>query len=111
LLTPRQLSSGAPRNTGISGSKDKYLALFNTSPAPASGGRRGGSAANAATNAPAADATQTRSVSVSLVDLGFTGNAKVRDLWNHKDLGSVSGQFTAVINSHGAGLYRLTPAN
>jgi hypothetical protein len=98
----------------VPGSKDKYIALFNTSPAPVPRKPRGGSEANsapAATNAPAADApaTQPRSVSVSLADLGFSGSAKVRDLWNHKDLGIFTGKFAPEINSHGAGLYRLQP--
>jgi hypothetical protein len=92
------------------GSSDKYIALFNTSPAPAAGGRRRG-AAPPATNAPAAntDATQPREVSISLMDIGVAGPAKVRDLWNHKDLGTVTGTLTQTINSHGAGLYRVQP--
>ncbi len=94
----------------VPGSKDKYLALFNPLPAPAPRGRRGGPAP-AVTNAPAENdsATQPRDISVSLADLGFTKAVKVRDLWNHKDLGSVKGTFTQSINSHGAGLYRLHP--
>jgi alpha-galactosidase len=92
-------------------SKDKYLALFNPSPAPAARGRRGapGTAQPSATNSPAADSTQPRSVLVSLADLGFTGAVKARDLWNHKDLGTVTGAFSQEINSHGAGLYRIQP--
>ena len=78
-------------------SKGKYLALFNTLPAPAG------------TNAPAVDATLPRSVSVSLADLGFSGAVKVRDLWTYKDLGSFTGTFAQDINSHGAGLYRIQP--
>ncbi|HEY4984706.1 MAG TPA: hypothetical protein VIJ24_06540, partial [Verrucomicrobiae bacterium] len=98
----------------VPGLKDKYIALFNTSPAPVPRKPRGGSeadSASAATNAPAADAlaTQPKSVSVSLADLGFSGSAKVRDLWNHKDLGAFTGAFAQEINSHGAGLYRLQP--
>jgi alpha-galactosidase len=94
----------------VPGSKDKYVALFNALPAPASG-RRGGPGTNASTNAPAVDpaATQPRSVSVSLADLGFSGSAKVRDLWAHKDLGSFTGAFAADISPHGAGLYRVQP--
>jgi alpha-galactosidase len=97
----------------VSEPKDKYLALFNTSPAPTPG-RRGGFGANpavAATNAPAVDALQPRSVSVSLADLGISGPVKVRDLWNHKDLGTFTGTFAQPINSHGAGLYRIHPQN
>ena len=102
------------------GSKDKYVALFNTSPAPVPGGRRGRSGfggppgtAPSSTNAAAADleATQPRDISVSLADTGVTGPAKVRDLWNHKDLGAVTDKLTQTINSHGAGLYRVQPEN
>lgn len=97
--------------------KDKYVALFNTWPAPAAGRRGGGGPgaglASSGTNPPGADATATqpRSVSVSLADLGFSGPVKVRDLWNHQDLGAVDGALTQPINSHGAGFYRLHPQN
>ena len=65
------------------------------------------------TNAPAMDetATQPKSISVSLTDLGFSGSVKVRDLWNQKNLGNFKGAFAREINSHGAGLYRLQPRN
>jgi hypothetical protein len=101
----------------VPGSKDKYVALFNTWPAPVAGRRGGGGpgagSASSGTNAPAADATATqpRSVSVSLADIGFSGPVKVRDLWNHQDLGTMAGALTQTINSHGAGFYRLHPQN
>ena len=100
----------------VPGSKDKYVALFNSSPAPVARGRRGsgpGAGLPAATNAPAVDetATQPKSVSVSLADLGSPGSVKVRDLWTQKDLGAFTGTFTQEINSHGAGLYRIQPQN
>ena len=104
LLTPRQLSE-VIRRAGMSGSSARYLALFNTSPAPSFNRRGGGSAS------PAADAAQSRSISVSLADIGFSDRVKVRDLWNHKNLGTFTGTFTQEINSHGADLYRLQPAN
>jgi len=91
----------------VPGSKDKYLALFNTSPSPV--GRRGGVAA--ATNAPASDAAQSREILVSLADLGFSGSVKVRDLWGRRNLGTCTGTFSASINSHAAGLYRVRPRN
>jgi alpha-D-xyloside xylohydrolase len=52
-----------------------------------------------------------RSVSVSLADIGFSGPVKVRDLWNHEDLGAVAGTLTQKINPHGAGLYSVQPQN
>jgi len=101
----------------VPGSKDKYVALFNTAPAPTGGGRRGfggpGGTAPSPTNAPAADqeAAKAKDISVSLADIRLAGPAKVRDLWNHKDLGSVNDKLTQTIRSHGAGLYRFQPQN
>ena len=95
----------------VPGSKGKYVALFNTLPAPVPGRRRG--ADPSPTNTPAAnpDASQPRDVSVSLAGLGFAGSVKVRDLWNHKDLDTVAGALTQKINSHGAGFYLVQPQN
>jgi alpha-galactosidase len=94
----------------VPGSKDKYVALFNTLPAPVPRNRHDDPVA---TNTSPVDvmATQPKSVSVSLADLGFSGPAKVRDLWSHKDLGTVTDKLAQTINSHGAGLYRLQPQN
>jgi hypothetical protein len=91
----------------VPGSKDKYLAVFNTSPPPPARGRRG--AAPAMDPAAIPPTTEPVSISVSLADLGISGPAKVRDLWTHTDLGTVTGEFTPTINSHGAGLYRVSP--
>ena len=93
----------------VPGSRDKYLALFNTSPVPVRGRRGAGNPSDANTNAPAGDATQPRAVSVSLAGLGVSGSAEVRDLWQHQDLGTVAGVFEREIDSHGAGLYRIHP--
>ena len=103
----------------VPGSNDKYLAVFNTSAASTEGGRRsrGGSPANASTNAIAVApltnnpaATSPASVSVSLADIGISGPAKVRDLWTQQELGNFTSKFAPVINPHGAGLYRISPA-
>ena len=48
-------------------------------------------------------------VAVQLADLGFAKGARIRDLWTHRDLGAVSGEFAPEIPFHGAGLYRLSP--
>ena len=53
--------------------------------------------------------TDQANISVSLKELGIQGSAKVKDLWNGKDLGTVKGDFSAEIKKHGAGLYRITP--
>jgi len=64
-------------------SKDKYLALFNTSNA-------------------------TASVSVNLNELGFSGRVLIRDLWSGKYLPEAADSFAAELPTHGAGLYRLS---
>jgi len=76
----------------VPGSPDKYVGLFNTCALPAAG-------------EPASVA-----VPVKLSELGFDGEACVRDLWRQKDLGSFKTEFAPVINAHGGGLYRVTPA-
>jgi hypothetical protein len=96
-------------------SKDKYVAMFNTSPPPPPGrGRgRGRGAATATAAAPAVPnpaATQPVVVMVNLADLGFATACTVRDLWSHKDLGTIKDAIAATINSHGAVLYRVSPA-
>jgi alpha-galactosidase len=71
----------------LPGSTGKYLALFNIRPA---------------------SATETAAIiPVTLSELGFSGEARVRDLWQNQDLGSVTTEFAPVVQSHGAGLYRL----
>jgi len=49
-------------------------------------------------------------ITVKLSELGLPGRAKVRDLWKRRDLGECSGEFSAEIPFHAAGLYRLTPS-
>ena len=112
----------------VAGSNDRYVALFNTSPVPVGGGRRGrggfggppGGAprTNAPATAPEAEnpptdpaATLPANVSLSLADIGITGSATVRDLWKQKDLGTVTGTVSAMVNSHGAVLLRIHPEN
>jgi hypothetical protein len=46
-------------------------------------------------------------VPVKISELGFKA-ARVRDLWQSKDLGSFNVEFSPVINAHGAGLYRVS---
>jgi len=48
-------------------------------------------------------------IKLALSDLGFSGNVRVRDLWAHKNLGIVNGEFAPVVPFHGAGLYRISP--
>ncbi|RYG56515.1 alpha-galactosidase, partial [bacterium] len=58
------------------------------------------------TKSPYAENTTTP-IPVSLQELGFANGAKVRDLWNKKNLGTIKGGFNPVISSHGAALYRI----
>lgn len=64
------------------GSKDKYLAVFNTGGAPAP-------------------------VPVELSAVGFTGGVAVRDLWARLTQDDVRGTFAPVVPAHGSALYRL----
>ncbi len=61
------------------------------------------------TDAAKLDIPDKRRMSVSLVDLGMSGGARVRDLWTRQDLGTFRGTFSAEIPLHGAGLFRLSP--
>jgi alpha-galactosidase len=46
-------------------------------------------------------------VTASFTDLGLSGSVPVRDLWTHKDMGRVSGKFSAVVPRHGAVLVKM----
>jgi len=47
-------------------------------------------------------------VTVNFSDLGMEGNVLARDLWNHKDLGSLQGHYTVEVPRHGAVLVKIT---
>jgi chitodextrinase len=51
----------------------------------------------------------TASVTANWNDLGILGAAKVRDLWQHANLGGATGSFTASLPAHGSRLLRITP--
>lgn len=57
----------------------------------------------------AIDFPETADVDVNFEAIGIKGKAKIRDLWNNKDLGIFKGSFSRELPLHGAGLYRLTP--
>ncbi|MFD4525792.1 fibronectin type III domain-containing protein [Streptomyces sp. NPDC058470] len=50
-------------------------------------------------------------VTADFSDLGISGKASVRDLWSHKNLGSVSGSLTETLPAHGSRLFTFTPKN
>jgi alpha-galactosidase len=52
---------------------------------------------------------ETARVKVNFEAIDIKGKVKVRDLWNHKDLGTFKESFSRELSQHGAGLYRLTP--
>ncbi len=62
----------------------KYVALFNLGKSP-------------------------EEITVTWRELGIAGKAAVRDLWKTENLGNYNGQFSAEINPHGAGLYKIGP--
>jgi hypothetical protein len=95
---PRQLFNRDGLVAWISDAPDgnKYLALFNTKTAPTGDNIRVASGIE---------------ITVKPEDLGLpAGEMTMRDLWQHKDLGPVKGEFAPRINWHGAGLYRVSAA-
>jgi alpha-galactosidase len=54
---------------------------------------------------------EAKSISVDWTELGYpaTLNARVRDLWAHKDLGPMKGRLTATAPSHGVVMVTITP--
>ena len=48
-------------------------------------------------------------VTVKFSDLGFSGAVTLRDLWNHKDLGSFREQYNSQVHRHGVVLLKVTP--
>jgi len=86
----------------VPGSKDKYLAVFNTQNEPPIDSQQTSNRSEQSTN-------QTLiKIPVNLSELGFSKSVKVRDLWLHKNLGSFNGEFAPVVPCHGASLYRLS---
>ena len=53
----------------------------------------------------------TQEISASWEALGYPGHVKavVRDLWQHKALGTFSGKFSAPVESHGVVMIRVSP--
>ncbi len=44
---------------------------------------------------------QAKSVTLEFSSLGFKGNVKVRDLWQHKELGLMKNEYTVSVPTHG----------
>lgn len=71
----------------VPGTEDKYVALFNTNDSIAS------------------------ELSVSLSELGISGNYSVKDLWSKVDKGSVSDSYKVSLEPHASELVRFSKAN
>jgi hypothetical protein len=49
-------------------------------------------------------------VTANWSDLGIAGPASVRDLWQHRNLGTYAGSISATLPSHGSELLHITPS-
>lgn len=67
----------------IPNSNDKYLALFNLG-------------------------EEVEKIEVNLNEVGFTNKTKVRDLWQHKELGEFEGSISPEVEPHGSVLFRIS---
>ena len=47
-------------------------------------------------------------IPVTLAELGLKGTYTITNLWNHKEVTTVTNEFSPVINNHGAGLFRIS---
>ena len=45
---------------------------------------------------------------VDFAKLGYTGNVQARDLWQHKDLGTLPAMYNVEVPAHGVLMLRLT---
>lgn len=49
-----------------------------------------------------------RTISLKLSEVGFGPNAKLRDLWEHKEVQATNGVYTVVVPRHGAVMLKVT---
>lgn len=47
-------------------------------------------------------------ISIKWKDLNIVGNAKVRDLWTHYELGVIDSMYTALVPGHGVSMIKIT---
>jgi len=57
------------------------------------------------------DEEQRQQVTVRWQDLEIEGGQIVRDLWRQQDIGTFTGEFSAMVRPHGVVLVRITPAD
>ncbi len=48
-------------------------------------------------------------VTLHLRDVGFSGHAKLRDLWRHEDVTAANGSYTVTVPAHGVVMLKITP--
>jgi alpha-galactosidase len=48
-------------------------------------------------------------MTVNFTTVGVHGSARVRDLWRHQDLGTMSGSYTTAVPKHGAVMVKVSP--
>jgi hypothetical protein len=68
----------------VPGNKDKYLAVFNISE------------------------DNNLKAEIDLKELGFEEKVSIRDLWAHEDMGEFEVVFSPKVESHGAGMYKIS---
>jgi alpha-galactosidase len=51
------------------------------------------------------------SMTVRLADIGWHGQATARDLWTHKDIGTLGPSYTVIVPKHGVVMLRLRKPN
>ncbi len=49
----------------------------------------------------------TNPIAVNFADIGMRSTVRIRDLWQHKDLGTFSGSYTVEVPRHGAAMVRI----
>lgn len=55
------------------------------------------------------DLSEKAILKIDFETIGIKGKAKVRDLWQHKDLGVFNGSYSRELPQHAAALYRISP--
>lgn len=55
------------------------------------------------------DLSEKAVLKIDFETIGIKGKAKVRDLWQHKDLGVFNGSYSRELPQHAAALYRISP--
>lgn len=68
----------------VPGTKDKYIAVFNIGE------------------------NSDQSVTIDLAELGLKQKVSIRDLWAGKEVGDFKDEFSSTIESHGAGLFKIS---